>query len=267
MSDYLDSLILDYENLSKAMVTATDLAGYGSCLLSSVPARYVTAGGGSRKSLTEQQIAGFCFHDLIQKARSLQAANKREARVALRRFFFRLIEDYSYKYAAALANISRPLSKWKTLTDSYYTAERILLETPGKDSFYENEKKLVNPSTNLFGRPDELLISTDAIRIRDYKLKYRTSSLADPRFYDQLHFYAILASEKYPNRELQLEVHGLLGASLEVPLELDRLDTIYATSARWVSEMQSIGRNKVHPASVCGGCKQCESRFAARAFP
>jgi hypothetical protein len=248
---------IDYEKICNPVVTPTDLQRVSPCPLASIPNRYLNFRSRSEQFKTREQISGIFFHKLIEMARAYVNLDKRVGVYKLRKYYFDLLEEFSASFGSSLDHIPLPIQKWNALADGLSTAEKILLEPINPATSVENEITLCSAVPRLQGIIDEIQIASDRILIRDYKLAYKSNALLKPRFVDQLHFYSILVSKIYPGLELRMELVGLLGAKIFVPVDQDRVKAVETKALGLFDSMRGIGANRTPVDEICSGCDFC----------
>jgi hypothetical protein len=246
-----------YSKLSHAAVSPTDIGRLGSCLLSAIPNRYVSSPSPSYASKASRPlIAGLFMHELIQGLHEVYELGMREGIKRLRANHSFLIDAYEARYKLFLSTQTVPFRRWFELGAILDTAKKILISNLNDATNPYREIDLKDQSGLLFGTLDELLVTEHRIKIVDYKFKLRARALHEESYFDQLHFYALLARSSYPNRDIALELHGLNNAILSVDLDKERLNRVSEKAISFALKLRKIGSTKAHVETLCPGSSE-----------
>jgi len=247
---------LDYLKLSGAVIYFKDLTRRSVCKLDSIPARYKKNFDFSDNKLSRPLIMGRFFHDLLENISDAAKLGLQDGGQMLHERHESLLNEYSFKYAEFTSDYGIPITEWNTYS-IYEKAQDLLRREIIIDGVIEREIEIGHSNGLLRGILDELIVDSDSLSITEYKLKKSKKEIQTERNIRQLHFYACLAKDKYPNREVTLELIGLGDVFHEVQLNDQLCASIHEEAAEFAEFLREIGRRNTDPGDLCVGCEYC----------
>ena len=250
-------------------ISFTDYDRFCDCLLGSWPNNLIEVEGGRAPSAISRAIVvGLLYHDLLKALDEIQGHDYEEGVREIRARFSELLELYRTRYEKSLSLDLSPFDYWPEVTAIVKSVIEVFQLQLDKGRVPVREKELSSKRLRMHGVIDELWETEEYVELVEYKTTQTPSRLANERHMDQIHFYALLVRDYY-GKPVRAQLKGLLGASLTVSIEEDRLIAISQRVEGFFQRAGSIGETEavielcaVSPSS----CPACAYKFSCPAI-
>lgn len=238
----------------------SDYAHISPCLVASWPSKdIVYESSGIRSVPSRAVVVGRLYHDILKSLDDLYDIGHERGVRQIRTIFAELLETYRSRYADLVSSDASAFEYWPEITAIVRSVTEIF-ELDLEEGIRPKREEPIRSSTlKMHGVIDELVESEDGILITEYKTTQDEARLREERHIDQVHFYSLLVSECL-GKPVAARVRGLLGASVDVPIDDDRLAVIsrrvkdFFRRAASVSDGDPVSDFCEVSVNTCPGC-------------
>lgn len=219
----------------------SDYAHLGRCRVASWPAKSVIMEiGRSSLPVSRAIVVGLFFHDMLKSLDGLYDLGYEKGVLKIRSTFLELLRTYRSRFSNSLAIEPSAFDYWPEITAIVRSVIEVFELDLDVGRRPTREKSLKSKRLRMHGIIDEIYETSDSVVITEYKTTQDASRLAKERNIDQIHFYALLVREHY-SKPIEAQLKGLLGASVEVPIEEDRLLLVSQRVERFFGTSRELG--------------------------
>ena len=201
----------------------SDYAHMSPCLVASWPSkRVVLESEGVGSAPSRAVVVGRFYHDMLKALDDLYDLGHEDGVRQIRSVFADLLNTYRLRYADLDAGDLSAFDYWPEITAIVRSVIEIFELDLEEGVRPKREESIKSANLKIHGVIDELVELENAVLVTEYKTTQDEIRLREERHVEQVHFYSLLVNEHF-GKPVKARIRGLLGASIDVPIDDDRL--------------------------------------------